>query len=218
MSAVCLPLPALSVPVFGRTRGLFFLINCSSFACVGTCATGEEALDKLPGLAPDVVLMDIHLPGIAGIECVPRLKAILPATRIMMLSVFEDHDRIFESLRAGDSGYLLKKTRPARLLEAIQGLHQGGAPMSGPIARQVVAAFQTPAKRSDGFDRLSAREQEILNRLNQGFLYKEVADRLGIAIGTVRTHISRIYDKLHVRSRAQAMIKASPRSSFLARG
>ena len=194
-------------------EALFFLIKGSpGFACVGAYDTGEEALKRLAALAPDVVLMDIHLPGMSGIECVPRLKSVLPATRIMMLSVFEDHDRIFESLRAGASGYLLKKTPPARLLEAIQELHQGGAPMSGPIARQVVAAFQTPAKQSNSLDQLTAREQEILNLLNQGFLYKEVADRLGIAIGTVRTHISRIYDKLHVRSRAQAMIKVPPRT------
>ena len=195
-------------------EALFFLIKGSpGFACVGAYGTGEEALNKLPGLAPDVVLMDIHLPGISGIQCVRRVKTMLPATRIMMLSVFEDHDRIFESLRAGASGYLLKKTPPARLLEAIQELHQGGSPMSGSIARQVVAVFQTPAKQNDSFDQLSAREQEILTLLNQGFLYKEVADRLGIAIGTVRTHISRIYDKLHVRSRAEAMIKVSTRSS-----
>ena len=196
-------------------EALFFLIKGSpGFACVGAYGTGEEALQRLPALAPDVVLLDIHLPGISGIECVPRLKAILPATRIMMLSVFEDHDRIFESLRAGASGYLLKKTSPAKLLEAIQELHQGGAPMSGPIARQVVAAFQTPAQGNAEFEQLSHREQEILRLLNQGFLYKEIADRLGIAIGTVRTHISRIYDKLHVRSRAEAMIKVSPRSSL----
>jgi len=195
-------------------EALFFLIKGSpGFACVGAYGTGEEALNKLPSLAPDVVLMDIHLPGISGIQCVWRVKTMLPATRIMMLSVFEDHDRIFESLRAGASGYLLKKTPPARLLEAIQELHEGGAPMSSPIARQVVAAFQTPGKQNDSFNQLSTREQEILTLLNQGFLYKEVADRLGIAIGTVRTHISRIYDKLHVRSRAEAMIKVSTRSS-----
>lgn len=193
---------------------LFFLIKGSrGFACVGAFSNGEEALDKLPALAPDVVLMDIHLPGMSGIECIRRLKAILPSTRVTMLTVFEDHDRIFESLRAGASGYLVKKTPPAKLLEAIQELHAGGAPMSAPIARQVVAAFQEPAGGKDRFEELSKREDEILRLLNQGFLYKEIADQLGLAIGTVRTHISRIYDKLHVRSRAQAMMKASRRPS-----
>ena len=193
-------------------EALFYLLRGSpGFACVGAFSTGEEALETLPALAPDVVLMDIHLPGISGIECIRRLKSTLPATRVMMLTVFEDHDRIFESLRAGASGYLLKKTPPARLLEAVQELHQGGAPMSGPIARQVVAAFQSPAEGNAQFEQLSGREQEILHLLNQGFLYKEIANRLGIALGTVRTHIARIYDKLHVRSRAQAMLKAPSR-------
>lgn len=190
----------------------YILKGSPGFQCVGTFSTGEEALARIPGLCPNVVLMDIHLPGISGIECIRALKAKAPALRIMMLTVFEDHDRIFQSLRAGASGYLLKKTPPAKLLEAIEELHQGGAPMSSPIAFQVVAAFQEPLQNSGGLESLTQREQEILNLLNQGFLYKEIADRLGISIGTVRTHISRIYDKLHVRSRAEAMIKLGPRS------
>ena len=185
------------------------------FACVGAFPCGEKALAALPALAPDVVLMDIHLPGLSGIECVMKLKAALPDTRIMMLTVYEDHDRIFESLRAGANGYLLKRTPPARLLEAIQELHEGGAPMSGPIARQVVAAFQRPPPGQAQGAQLSEREREVLNLLNQGFLYKEIADRLGIALGTVRTHIGRIYEKLHVRSRAEAMLKHKQNTYFV---
>jgi DNA-binding NarL/FixJ family response regulator len=196
-------------------EALFFLIKGSAgFACLGAFSSGEEALAKLPTLNPHVVLMDINLPCMSGIECIRRLKALVPATRIMMLTVFEDHDRIFESLRAGASGYLVKSTRPAKLLEAIHELHSGGAPMSAPIARQVVAAFQEPPSGQDRLEELTRREREILDLLNRGFLYKEIADQLSLAIGTVRTHISRIYDKLHVRSRAQAMMKAPSPPAF----
>jgi DNA-binding NarL/FixJ family response regulator len=165
----------------------------------------------MPALKPDIILMDIHLPGISGIDCVRDITAKLPRTKILMLTVFEDNDRIFQSLRAGATGYLLKKTQPAKLLEAIQQLHEGGAPMSAPIARQVVAAFQTPVLSLDASVQLTHREQEILALLNQGFLYKEIGDRLGIAMGTVRTHIARVYEKLHVRSRAEAMIRVWPK-------
>lgn len=192
-------------------EALFYLLKGSpGFTCVGAYPNGEAALEKIPGAGPEVILMDIHLPGISGIECIRRLKAILPATRIMMLTVFEDHDRIFDSLRAGASGYLLKNTPPAKLLEAIAELRDGGAPMSGPIARQVIAAFQTTPAGTTASDALSPREQDVLALLNQGFLYKEIADRLGIALGTVRTHITRIYEKLHVRSRAGAMRSVLP--------
>jgi DNA-binding NarL/FixJ family response regulator len=188
-----------------------YLIKASpGFACIGTFATGEEALAKLPRLRPDVVLLDIHLPGLSGLDCLPRLKARLPSTRIMMLTVFEDHDRIFQSLAAGATGYLVKKTPPAKLLEAIQELHDGGAPMSGQIARQVVAVFQHPNPTVDARAVLSEREQEIVHRLAQGLIYKEIADQLGISIGTVRTHICRIYEKLHARSRHEAVLKAFP--------
>lgn len=193
-------------------ESLFYLLRGSpGFACVGAFESGEEALKQVPGQRPDIVLMDIRLPGMSGIECVRKLKALLPTTRIMMLSVFEDHDRIFESLRAGANGYLLKKTPPAKLLEAIQELHAGGAPMSAPIACQVIAEFQKPVAAPTGLAQLSKREQEILTSLNKGFLYKEIADQLSISTGTVRTHICRIYEKLHVHSRAQAMLKISAR-------
>lgn len=182
------------------------------FACVGAFSTGEEALRHCPALLPHVVLMDINLPGISGTDCIRRLRPVMPATRIMMLTVFEDHDRIFQSLRAGANGYLLKKTPPARLLEAIQELHQGGAPMSAAIARQVVDAFHESGPQQNELAQLSTRELEIVNLLARGFLYKEIADQLGLKLGTVRTYIGRIYEKLHVRSRAEAMLKVLPRS------
>ena len=192
-------------------EALAYLIRASpGFACVGAFATGEEAQEKIPRLRPDVVLLDIHLPGLSGIDCLRRLKDRLPSTRFMMLTVFEDHDRIFQSLAAGALGYLVKKAPPAKLLEAIQELHQGGAPMSGQIARQVVAVFQQPAPTADALAALTGREQEIVQRLAQGLIYKEIASHLGISVGTVRTHICRIYEKLHARSRHEAVLKAFP--------
>lgn len=192
-------------------EAISYLIQGSpGFACVGSFVSAEQALERIPALRPDVVLMDIQLPGMSGIECITRLRAGLASTRIMMLTVFEDHDRIFRSLAAGATGYLVKKTPPARLLEAIQELHAGGAPMSGQIARQVVAVFQQPSPTPSTLSQLSPREQEIVQRLAQGFLYKEIADQLNISIGTVRSHICRIYEKLHVRSRHEASLKAFP--------
>jgi DNA-binding NarL/FixJ family response regulator len=194
---------------------LFQLVNGSpGFTCVTICASAEEALIKIPRARPDVVLMDIQLPGQSGIDAVRQLKHDLPGTQFMMLTVLEDHDRIFQALAAGATGYLVKKTAPARLLEAIQELDQGGAPMSGQIARQVVTAFQgasSAAPASNAMTALSPREQEILHLLAQGFLYKEIVDRLGISLGTVRTHIRKIYDKLHVCTRTDAINKAFPR-------
>lgn len=189
-------------------EAISYLIRASpGFGLVGAFGSGEEALEKLVELAPDVILMDIHLPGMTGIECIGRIKELHPPARIMMLTVFEDHERIFSSLAAGATGYLVKKTPPAKLLEAIQELHNGGAPMSGQIARQVVAFFQKPVSKPPALARLSPREREIVQRLAQGFLYKEIADQLGISTGTVRSHICRIYEKLHVRSRHEAALK-----------
>lgn len=187
------------------------LQNAPGFECVGAFSSAEPALKQLPSVLPDVILMDIHLPGMSGISAVRRLKAALPKSRIMMFTILENHDRIFEALRAGASGYLLKKTPPPKVLGAIQELYEGGAPMSAPIASQVVAAFHEPTGAGSPAEVLSAREHEILQLLNKGFLYKEIADRLGIAVATVRTHISRIYDKLHVSNRSEAMLKAMPR-------
>jgi DNA-binding NarL/FixJ family response regulator len=151
--------------------------------------------------------MDIHLPGMSGIECIRELKTRLPRLLIMMLTVFEDQDEIFKSLSAGASGYLLKQTQPAQLLEAITELHRGGSPMSTQIARRVVEAFQHSAPDSDATATLSPREREIIVRLGDGYLYKEIASQLGISVETVRTHIHNTYEKLHVRTRTEAVMK-----------
>jgi DNA-binding NarL/FixJ family response regulator len=183
--------------------------NCS---CVAAFASAEEALSKLPELKPDVVLMDIHLPGMSGIDCIRQLKLHQPNIQIMMLTVFEDHDRIFQSLAAGASGYLLKQSPPAKLLEAIAELHQGGSPMSTQIARRVVEAFRPASRTDDPTTGLSPREKEILALLGKGHLYKEIAGHLGISVETVRTHIHNTYEKLHVRTRTEAVMKVFGRS------
>ena len=189
-------------------EGLAYLIQRSpGFQCIAAYADAEEAVVGLPERQPDVVLMDIQLPGMSGIECIRRLKQQYPAMQIMMLTVLEDHDRIFQSLAAGASGYLLKKTPPVKLLDAIRDLHAGGSPMSNQIARRVVQAFHMPAPVAKPSENLSTREHEILGHLAQGLLYKEIADRLDISIETVRTHVRNIYQKLHVRSRTQAVLK-----------
>lgn len=173
---------------------------------VGDFATGEAAAAALPSLEVDVVLMDIQLPGMSGIECIRRIKELRPAVQILMLTVFEDHDRIFESLAAGATGYLLKQTPPDRLIEAIREVQRGGAPMSAPIARRVVEAFRRPAP-APATPSLSPREKEILALLARGQLYKEIADHLSLSVETVRTHLRNIYDKLQVRSRTEAVMK-----------
>jgi DNA-binding NarL/FixJ family response regulator len=189
-------------------NGLAALINGSEgFQCTGIYPDAEEALAKIPDELPDIVLMDINLPGISGIECIQKLKALVPSLQIMMLTVFEDEERIFKSILAGASGYLLKKTPPVKLLEAIQDLHNGGSPMSTGIARKVVHAFQTMGASSKETENLSKREQEILSYLAKGYRYKEIADALSISIETVRTHLRNIYEKLHVRSRTEAVLK-----------
>jgi DNA-binding NarL/FixJ family response regulator len=187
--------------------GLRLLIdNSGSCSCVAACRSAEEALEQLPALHPDVVLMDIQLPGLSGIECIRELKQKPPGLQIMMLTVFEDHDRIFQSLSAGASGYLLKQIPPEKLIEAIAELHRGGSPMSTQIARRVVEAFQ-PASSSKEAAGLSPREKEIVAGLAKGYLYKEIAGKLDISVETVRTHIHNIYEKLHVRTRTEAVMK-----------
>jgi len=188
-------------------EGLQLLIDGSDgFACAQTFATGEEALKKLPGLCPDVVLMDINLPGINGIEAVRRLKSQCSDTQFIMSTVYEDDESIFESLKAGASGYLLKKTAPAKILDSIIEVYHGGSPMSGQIARKVIASFQQKDS-IDGSELLTQREKEILKSLAKGLRYKEIASEFNIGIETVRSHARNIYEKLQVQSRMDAINK-----------
>jgi DNA-binding NarL/FixJ family response regulator len=177
------------------------------YRCISRCRTGEEALARLPSEAPDVVLMDINLPGLSGIECVRRLKALRPSLAILMLTVYEESDQIFDSLRAGASGYLLKRSAENELLDAIAQVHQGGSPMSSLVARKVVQFFNRLGDAAPELQRLSPREKEILELLSRGAAYKEIGDRLSLSIHTVRMHIRGIYGKLQVHSRGEAVSK-----------
>ncbi len=197
-----------------RVRGaLARLIDRSEgFRCVSQHPSAENALQELPSVKPAVVLMDINLPGINGVECVRRLKPLLPETQIVILTVYEDTDLIFDALTAGATGYLLKRTPAVELLAAIREVQQGGSPMTGHIARKVVQSFQRSASTSGGDgapadSTLSPREQEVLSRLASGYLYKEIAASLGISYDTVHTYIRRIYEKLQVHSRTEAVAK-----------
>lgn len=181
--------------------------RAEGFQCLGQHASAEAALEALPKEAPQVVLMDINLPGMNGVECVRRLKALLPATQVVMLTVYEDTENIFNALAAGASGYLLKRTPRAELLEAIREVHRGGSPMTAHIARKVVQSFQKAPAPAPPEASLSAREQEVLDLLSQGFLYKEIADKLNISYETVHTYVRRIYEKLQVRTRTEAVAK-----------
>ena len=182
------------------------LTGTPGFKCVGGFGSAEAAIETLPKLSPDVVLMDIHLPEASGIECVRQLRVKLPNTKILMLTIFSDGDHIFQALRAGANGYLSKRTAPADLLKAIQDVHQGGAPMSGDIAVRIVEYFNKKGAAATEV-RLSPRELEILELLAQGCLYKEIASKLSISFDTVQWHIRNIYEKLHVRSRSEAIAK-----------
>lgn len=175
--------------------------------CVGDFGSAEEALVKVPALRPDVILMDINLPDMSGVECVRQLSQVLPATRILMLTVQEDPDSIFNSLAAGASGYLLKPVRAAELVSAVKDVFRGGAPMTSIIARKVVQSFKRAGPARSEKENLSPREQSVLDALAKGYSYKETADLLGISYSTVHTHIERIYHKLHVQSRGQAVAK-----------
>ena len=189
-------------------EGLQMLLNGSpGFDCVAAYANGEDAVADIPQVAPDVVLMDINLPGMNGIECILTLREQQIPAQFIMLTVFEDADAIFRSLAAGATGYLIKQTPPAKLLEAIQDVHRGGSPMSGEIARKVVQSFQHPSFTSGNAVGLTKREEEILNFLVKGYFYKEIAAQMFISIETVRTHIRNIYEKLQVRTRTEAVLK-----------
>lgn len=175
--------------------------------CVGAYGSAEDALREIPALSPQVVLMDINLPGMDGVQCVRRLAELLPRAQILMLTVHEDPDSIFESLSAGASGYLLKPVRAAELLAAVKDVYAGGAPMTSNIARKVVQSFKRAGAGSDEGKRLSPRERDVLDYLVKGYSYKEVAEQMDISYSTVHTHIEHIYHKLHVQSRAQAVAK-----------
>ena len=174
---------------------------------VCSCADAESALTTLAQHQPEVVLMDINLPGMNGIECVRQLKKRLPAAQVIMLTVYGDSERLFRSLMAGASGYLLKSTPSAKLLEAIRDVRAGGSPMTPQIARRVVQYFRTIPQPASELDLLTPREKQLLDQLSQGFLYKEIVANLGMSLDTVRTHIRNIYEKLHVHSRTEAVVK-----------
>jgi len=184
-----------------------WITHASGFRLAGDCGDAESALELLPARQPNVVLMDINLPGMSGVEAVKKLKPLLPATQFVMLTVYEDADHIYSALAAGATGYLLKQTPREELFAALEEVHNGGSPMTSNIARKVVQAFrQTAVATADG-EALSPREREVLDLLARGFLYKEIAERLAISVPTVNTYVRRIYEKLHVRSRAQAVAK-----------
>ena len=184
-----------------------YIDGAPGFRCACACASGEEALRLIPQTPPDVVLMDIQMPGMSGIACTASLKKLLPSVPVMMLTVYEDNDAIFNALKAGASGYLLKRSAPAKLLESIKELHRGGAPMTSEIARRVIESFYKVKPESHPQDKLTAREEEILDHLAKGYVTKEIADKLTITPATVRFHLKHIYDKLHVRTRVEAVIK-----------
>jgi RNA polymerase sigma factor (sigma-70 family) len=183
------------------------LNRADGFRCVSQHPNAEDALKGLPQVRPDVVLMDINLPGMNGVECVRQLKALLPEIQVMMLTVYEDTENIFNALAAGASGYLLKRTTSKELLDAIQEVSRGGSPMTMHIARKVVQSFQKSAATAKATEKLSEREQQVLDLLSQGLIYKEIADKLQISYETVHTYIRRIYEKLQVRTRTEAVAK-----------
>lgn len=182
------------------------MIDCApGFRCLSSYPSSETALAGLPNDGPHVVLMDIHLPRMNGVECVRRLKVLAPKIQVMMLTVYEDTEIIFKALSAGATGYLLKQTPIPELLSAIREIHGGGSPMTNHIARKVVQSFQSPSTSTIETENLSPREQEVLDYLSRGYLYKEIAETLHISFDTVHTYVRRIYEKLHVRSRTEAV-------------
>ena len=192
---------------------LSILINGSDgYECVATFENGEDAIARIAQLDPAIVLVDIHLPGLSGIECVKQLKSLCPQIQFIMCTSLEDSDNVFNALQAGASGYITKSTAPSKILEAITDAYNGGSPMSSQIARKVINFFQQPpARKNVELEKLSAREQEILQYLSKGYRYKEMAALLFISIETVRKHIHNIYEKLQVNSRTDALNKAYPK-------
>ena len=183
------------------------LDRSDGFRCLSQHANAEDALKGLPQVRPNVVLMDINLPGMNGVECVRQLKPLIPETQILMLTVYEDTENIFNALAAGAGGYLLKRTSSKELLEAIQAVQGGGSPMTMHIARKVVQSLQQTSATAQPTENLSPREQEVLDYLSHGLLYKEISEKMGISYETVHTYIRRIYEKLQVRTRTEAVAK-----------
>ena len=192
-------------------EGLATIINLSTdFRCVCTCSSAEEALRVLPKHGPELVLMDIQLPNMSGVDCVARLKELLPAVKAIMVTVYEDPDRIFQAFRAGASGYLLKRSTPEEVLHAMREVQQGGGAMSGEIARRVIGYFREQTTAKAEVDELTAREREVLELVVHGLSNKEISGRLSVTVGAVRWHLKHIYQKLHVHSRTEAALKFRP--------
>ena len=190
-----------------RQQILDILGTASDIRCIGAFASAEEALKAIPAKTPDVVLMDIKLPGMSGIDCVAKLKRMLPSLQIIMVTIFEDSERIFRALKAGASGYLVKSRPPEQLLEAIRDVHSGGSPMSSHIARKVVQHFHLLDPSPKEAENLSPREEQVLDLLACGFIYKEIGDKLNISVETVRTYVKNICNKMHVRNRLEAVAR-----------
>ncbi len=189
-------------------EGFETLLNRTpGFQCVCTCATVAEALRKIPKAGPDVVLMDIQLPDSTGVECTAKIKEMLPAVHIVIVTVYEDSERIFQALRAGACGYLLKRAEPEKIIAAIQEAHEGGVPMTPEIARKVIGQFRGQATAAQQLESLSEREKEVLELVMHGLGNKAIADRLGVTVAAVKWHLQHIYDKLHVHSRTEAALK-----------
>lgn len=194
-------------------EGLETMVNLSpDHRCVCVCETAEDALRLIPRHLPEVVLMDIQLPNMSGVDCVARLKSLLPAVQVIMVTVYEDPNGIFRALRAGASGYILKRSTPDQVLGAIRDVQQGGVPMSAEIARKVIAYFQTQSTVTDEVEKLSPRERIVLDLVVNGFSNKEIAERLSVTLDAVRWHLKNIYRKLHVHSRTEAALKCRPKT------
>jgi DNA-binding NarL/FixJ family response regulator len=191
-----------------RKQLLEILENIKDIECVGAFGSAEEALAMIPGVKPDVVLMDIKLPRMSGIQCVAHLKKLLPALQVIMVTVYEDSESIFRALKAGASGYLVKSGPPEQLIEAIRDVFSGGAPMSSHIARKVVQHFHLLGPAMEESNNLSPREQQVLSLLASGYRYKEIGARLNIGVETVRTYVKSICQKMHVSSRIEAVAKS----------
>ena len=189
-------------------EGFETLINQSAdMKCICTCSTVNEALKAVPAAAPDVVLMDIQLPDGTGIECTSGIKEQLPAAQVVVVTVYEDSDRIFRALQAGACGYLLKRANPEQIVQAVREAHEGGVPMTPEIARKVIGQFQNQAQAASEVEQLSARENEVLRHVKHGMTNKEIAQQMCVSVATVKFHLQHIYEKLHVHSRTEAAIK-----------